>query len=365
MPSSLARFPSFALAFVLVLGAAGDVAAQTPAPAPAKEPAPEPEPAPAPAPAPAPTGTAAAEGPRAAGTVGAQAPASAGSTNLEDNKFATVGTSEPMDATEAEISAGGLFTSGNARSAALTGGGRFRIRRKIHEFQAQLLGNYAQAAIRQADGSRTGQLTAGNVQGRVRYDVYFHPRVTFFTMLTARFDPFLGLNMRMRVDPGFAFYMVNQPKHRLWAEVGYDFLYDQRRIRRGADNTNCPAGTSLVLDVPNTTAMMPTCAARPSVATHSGRLFLGYSNLLSEYVTFTTGLEYIQAFAPFRSNPVETDGGKERTKAWVNWDIALTTALGKRFAFATSFTLRYDNAPLPGIKKLDTITSFSLVFKFI
>ncbi|WAS95572.1 DUF481 domain-containing protein [Nannocystis punicea] len=365
MPSP-ARCPSF-VAFALVLAAAGDVAAQSPTPAPPAQPAPaeEAEPAPAPAPAPAPTGTAAAAGPRAAGTVGAQAPASTGATNLDENKFATTGTSEPMDATEAEISAGGLFTSGNARSAALTGGGRFRIRRKIHEFQAQLVGNYAQAAIRQPDGARTGQLTAGNVQGRVRYDVYFHPRVTFFTMLTARFDPFLGLNMRMRVDPGFAFYMVNQPKHRLWAEVGYDFLYDQRRVRRGADNSQCPAGTTLVLDVPNTTSAMPTCAARPSVATHSGRIFLGYSNLLSEYVTFTTGIEYIQAFAPFRSNPVETDGGKARAKSWVNWDVALTTALGKRFAFATSFTLRYDNAPLPGIKKLDTITSFSLVFKFI
>lgn len=363
MPSSLARSFTSVLAFVLVLGGAGEAVAQTPAPAPA--PAKETTPEPAPAPTPAPAGTAAPTGPTATGTVGAQKPASAGVTNLDENKFATVGTSEPMDATEAEISAGGLFTSGNARSGALTGGGRFRIRRKIHEFQAQLVGNYAQGSIRLPDGARSSQLTAGNVQGRVRYDVYFHPRVTFFTMLTARFDPFLGLNMRMRVDPGFAFYMLNDPKHRLWAELGYDFLFDQRRVRRGADATQCPAGTTYVLDVPNTTAAMPTCAARPSVATHSGRVFLGYSNLLSEYVTFTTGLEYIQAFAPFRSNPVETDGGKERVKAWVNWDIGLTTAIGKRFAFATAFTLRYDNAPLPGIKKLDTITSFSLVFRFI
>ena len=41
------------------------------------------------------------------------------------------------------------------------------------------------------------------------------------------------------------------------------------------------------------------------------------------------------------------------------------TYIGKRFAFATTFTLRYDNAPLPGIRRLDTITSFSLVFRFI
>jgi putative salt-induced outer membrane protein YdiY len=349
MSLSFARLPSAALAFAfgaaLVFTTTSEASAQDPAPA----------------------GTAAPEeGPRAQGTVGAQAPASAGATNLEENKFATAAApGEATDATEAEISAGGLFTSGNARSGALTGGGRLRLRRQIHEFQAQVVGNYAQASIRQDDGTRTGQLTAGNVQGRVRYDVYFHPRVTFFTMLTARFDPFLGLNLRMRVDPGFAFYILNDPKHRLWAEVGYDFLFDQRRIRRGADASACPAGTTYVLDVPNTTSMAPLCASRPSVATHSGRAFLGYSNLLSEYVTFTTGLEYIQAFAPFRSNPNETDGGGARAKSWINWDVALTTALGKRFAFATSFTLRYDNAPLPGIKRLDTITSFSLVFRFI
>src|SRR5690606_29623773 len=179
--------------FTLAFAVATDVAAQTP----------EPAPAPAPEPAPAPTGTAAPEGPAAKGTVGAQAPASAGATELEENKFATAAAAaEPMDATEAEISAGGLFTSGNARSGSLTGGGRFRLRRKIHEFQAQAVGNYAQAAIRQLDGTRSSQLTAGNIQGRLRYDVYFHSRVTFFTMLTARYDPFLGLNLRMRVDPG-------------------------------------------------------------------------------------------------------------------------------------------------------------------
>lgn len=347
MTSSIVRSSLRALAFSVALATSVDAAA-------------------APEPAPAPTGKAVEAGPRAAGTTGVQAPASAGQTNLEDNKFATgAAPGEATDATEAEISAGGLFTSGNARSGALTGGGRFRIRRKIHEFQAAAVGNYAQAAIRLDDGTRTSQVTAGNVQGRVRYDVFFHPRVTFFTMVTARYDPFLGLNLRLRVDPGFAFYILNEAKHRLWAEVGYDFLLDVRRLRRGADASNCPTGTPLVLDVPNTTDAAPLCAAEANVDTHSGRLFLGYSNLLSEFVTFNTGLEYIQAFAPFRSNPLETDGEKARVKSWVNWDIGLTTALGKRFAFATTFTLRYDNAPLPGIKKLDTITSFNLVFRFI
>ena len=324
-------------AFTLALGTAKEAAAQAPTTAP-------------------PTGT-----------VGGQASASSGATNIEDNKFATAGKVDDTDATEAEISAGGLFVSGNARSAALTGGGRFRIRRKIHEFSAGLVGNYAQAGIKQPDNSLKGQVTAGNVQGRVRYDVFFHQRISFFAMVTARHDPFLALNMRLRIDPGFAFFILNKPKHRLWAEVGYDYLLDVRRVRDNADTTGCPAGTNYVLNVPNVdpALAMPQCTARPRQSTHSARLFAGYSNTLSEYVTFATGLEYIQGLAPLRSLAAETDGGKERLKAWVNWDVALTTSLSKRFAFATTFTLRYDNAPLPGIKKLDTITSFNLVFRFI
>lgn len=320
---------------LLALGVAGPAAAQTPTPAPAQ------------------------------GTVGGQTAASAGATNVDDNKFATVNTAEAHDATEAEINAGGLFTSGNARAGAVTGGGRVRVRRKIHEFSAVLVGNYAQAGIKQADGTTKGQVSAGNVQGRLRYDVFFRPRVSFFTMVTARYDPFLGLNMRMRIDPGFAFFVLNQPKHRMWFEVGYDFLLDARRIRAGADASACAPGTAYVLDIPNADPMMPQCAARPRVATHSGRVFAGYSNLLSEHVTFATGLEYIQGFAPLRSEAAETDGGVQRVKAWVNWDVSLTTSLSKHFAFATTFTLRYDNAPLPGIKKLDTITAFNLVYRFI
>lgn len=298
----------------------------------------------------------------AKGTVGGQAAASAGSTNIDDGKFASVNTAEANDATEAEVSAGGLFNTGNARAAAMTGAARFRIRRKIHEFSAGLVGNYAQASATRADGTSRSQATAGNVQGRLRYDVFFHPRISFFAMGTVRHDPFLGLNMRLRIDPGFAFFVLNKPKHRLWAELGYDFLVDRRRIQQGADASGCPAGTGLVLDIPNVDPAMPQCASSRSVTTHGARVFAGYANLLSEYVTFNTGIEYIQGFAPLYSQ--ETYGGP-RVKAWVNWDVGLTTSLTKNFAFATTFTLRYDNAPLGVVKKLDTITAFSLVYRFI
>ena len=331
--------------------------------------------APAPAP-PAPPPAAAVNAPGAAsGTVGAQDAATSGATNLDSTTFATTApAAETTDATELEIGAGGLFISGNARSVALTGNARLRIRRKIHEFSAAFAGNYGRAAL----ADQPSQDTVRNVQGRIRYDVFLHKRVAGFLMATARHDPFLGLKARLRVDPGFAFFIINEAKHRLWSEVGYDLQFDARRVL--ADKDDCViegaavANGCFVIDLPNTPAPAEgEPDTRPHVAqrnliTHSARLFAGYSHQLSELVSFNTGLEYIQAFAPLRTS--DTDPPKAgavvdpRLKLWVNWDAALTVQIRKNLAFATTFTLRYDNAPLPTVRRLDTITAVNLVYRF-
>jgi putative salt-induced outer membrane protein YdiY len=328
-------------------------------------------PAPAPVPAPPPAKDPKVEAPK--GTVGGQAAASAGATTLDEGgKIATAAAKadDVTHATELELSAGGLFNSGNARSLALTAGGRFRIRRKIHEFSVGLAGNYGRASLTDPDGTSASRPTAGNVQGRLRYDVFFHPRVSFFTMGTVRHDPFLGLAARMRLDPGFAFFAVQEAKHRLWAEVGYDFQYDVRRVydvrqecERGGVLIQCYA-----LAVQNVPVQQSALIADNRLAVHSMRLFAGYVNQLSEIVTFTTGLEYIQGLSPLKSSdvdpPTPDDPVVPRTRLWVNWDAAITVQVRKNLGFATTFTLRHDNAPLPGVRRLDTITAVSLTYRF-
>lgn len=320
-------------------------------------------------PAPPPAADTRVETPK--GTVGGQAAASSGATNLDDAKFATTAAPAPdvTHATELDISAGGLFNSGNARSLALTAGGRFRIRRKIHEFSAGLVGNYGRAGTQ----STPSQDTASNVQGRLRYDVFFHPRISGFAMVTARFDPFLGLQSRVRVDPGLAFYIIQQAKHRLWGEVGYDFQHDARRVR--TEKQDCVVAGALVTDgcyelrVPNVPEGMGARVVDRNLGVHSLRVFGGYVNQLSEVVSFTTGLEYIQPLSPLRSSDVDPPKPDQpiepRLRMWVNWDAAISVQVAKALSFATTFTLRYDNAPLPGIRRLDTITALSLTYKFI
>ena len=130
------------------------------------------------------------------------------------------------DATEGEIAAGGAVASGNARSFQGTVNGRVRVRRRAHEGRAAVAGNYGRAA---ADVSAPIETTVLNVQGMARYDYFFAPRWSAFLMATARHDRFQGLDLRLNIDPGVAFYALQKPNHRLWFEAGYDFQLDVRR----------------------------------------------------------------------------------------------------------------------------------------
>ena len=290
-----------------------------------------------------------------AGTTG-QADASSGKTELgTGDKF--VGSKEVAaeteedgptdphanDATEFDIALGGIFSTGNSRNLAFTGLTNFRLRRTIHQFGASVAGNYGATGVADSDRYET---TLGNVQGLARYDVFFARDWTAFLQVTARHDTFQGLDLRMNVDPGFAYYAINKPNHRLWFEAGYDFQYDLRtdeaRILLDADGNP-------VLDMDGDTQIDP--AIDKFLINHAVRLFAGYSNKLSDKVSFDTGLEYLQSVLLAR-------------RLRLNYIAALNTQLAERFSLAVTFTLRYENDPLPNIRKLDTITAFSLAYRF-
>ena len=239
---------------------------------------------------------------------------------------------ETTDTTELKLSAGGLFASGNSRLVAMTGSGRFRARRDDNQLTAAAAANYSSTAVTPASDEMT--TTVRNFQGMARYDRFLRGGFAVFLSMSARNDRFQGLDLRLNLDPGLAYYFIDVDKHQLWAELGYDLQYDVRRpeaVRRARAE-----GAEL-----DWTDMR-----------HSGRGFLGYENNLNEAVTFNTGLEYLQGLAD--------------TRYWrLNWDLGLTSNIGSRFSVATTFSLRYDHAPLPGIKKTDTATAINLVYSLI
>ncbi len=266
---------------------------------------------------------------------GPQDPAATGSTELgNQGTFSAAEAPDPeaeTDATELELSAGGLYSTGNARVLAITGLGRFRLRRERHQFRAELAGNYGRTALTPDADPEVNVL---NVQGMARYDFFFKPRWSAFLMATGRHDRFQGLDLRLNVDPGIAFYAIQKSNHRLWFEVGYDFQYDLRRdeaIQEAALN-----GESVDKTATN----------------HAARVFAGYSNNLSEFVTFDTGVEYLQSVL---------DGQRFR----VNWLNSLTMQMADRVSLGLTFQLRYENQPLPEVRPLDTITAVLLGVRFI
>jgi putative salt-induced outer membrane protein len=265
----------------------------------------------------------------AAGTMKQDA-ASKGTTDVATETFdATKKDDTSKNATEVKVQAGALTATGNSRSLAGTASSTFRMRREANELGAAAAVNYARAAAARGEPMET---TVENYQGKVRYDRFLAERIAAFLSVSARRDRFQGLDLRMNVDPGLAYYFIDEKLVQLWAELGYDLQYD---IRRDA-NLNIAQAAGEELDKTD--------------LRHSVRTFLGYRHTFKEGMTLSTGLEYLQ--------------GVPETKYWrLNYDLGLSVAIASRFSLAMTFSLRYDNAPLPGVTNLDTLTALNLVYQ--
>ncbi|HEX2874615.1 MAG TPA: DUF481 domain-containing protein [Polyangiaceae bacterium] len=275
----------------------------------------------------APAAAFAADAQPAAGVMKTSA-ATTGSTDVTTGTFDTAKQADKVtDATEAKVQIGALMSTGNSRSLAATGSGSMRLRRDDNEFSALVAANYARSAATLADSPKT---TMENYQGKLRYDRYVSEQVSLFLSFSGRRDRFQGLDARLNMDPGLAYYFVQEEKQRFWGELGYDLQYDVRRddaiAAAAADGTNL--GKTKVR--------------------HSARGFLGYHTNVNEHVSFDSGAEFLL--------------GIPATENWrLNWANSLTVALDTRFSLGASFNLRYDHNPLPGVEKLDTLTAMNLI----
>lgn len=260
-----------------------------------------------------------------------QKPASAGKTDVAKEGFAAATKPEDAkDATNAEISAGGLVAAGNSKQMALTSAAKVRLRREKHQFSAAAAANFARAAAPDNPGQGM-QTTVENLQGQVRYDYFFANHWSAFAAVTGRRDRFQGLDLRMNVDPGVAYYLIDEAQQQLRLEAGYDLQYDVRR------DDAIAAALANGEDVKKTEVR------------HSGRAYMGYDNKLNERVTGSLGLEYIQSVQ---------DSAKWR----MNWDASLASNIVGKFSTAVTLSVRYDHEPLPGVERTDVLTSFNLVY---
>jgi putative salt-induced outer membrane protein len=272
------------------------------------------------------------------GTVNQDA-ASSGSTDLTGgDKFQTAAPKPDdkatKDATELQLLGGGLLATGNARTLAATASGQFRLRRDANQFSAAAAVNYGRAPSNPDDPSSGTKVSVENYQGKARYDRFLGAELAAFLSATARRDRFQGLDLRLNVDPGVAYYFLDTANHQFWGELGYDLQFDVRR----QDALDVAAAQGTPLD--------------KTATRHSGRVFAGYANAINEAVAFKAGVEYIQSVTEAKSYRV-------------NGDASLTSKIGGKFSLATTFSLKYDNNPLPKVRPTDTTTSVSLVYQLL
>jgi putative salt-induced outer membrane protein len=253
--------------------------------------------------------------------------ASAGKTEVATHGFATgLPEEEEQYASELSISLGGLFTSGNAQTIALTSAGRLRLRRYEHQITAGAAANFARAAQR-GEGAET---TVENYQGLGRYDYFVSERVSLFTQATARHDRFQGLDLRSNIDPGVAYHFIQTKNQRLVAELGYDLQHDVRRDE-----------TRLASDPPS-----------PKTQTlHNARGFFGYENRLYPQASFLASFEHIQNW-------------EDPAVYRLIFDVGIKSNLRDNLAVAMTYTMRYENRPLPDVETTDSLASIALVYTF-
>ncbi len=245
-----------------------------------------------------------------------------------------------IDATSASLSAGGLLTTGNSRLLALTANGTYETRFDNNGIGASVLANYGQGAPAGSDI----QVTAENIQGRLRYDRYVSDQTSVFLINTLRHDRFQGLDLRYNLDPGAKYIFTKEADQSFWGEGGYDFQYD---IRRESARTQTDATTGAVLLDATGQALL----LDKTRADHSIRLFTGYKYAFNKEVTFSTGLEYLQSVVA-------------STRYRLNLDAVIAANLGGGLALGLGFSARYDHDPIPGKENLDTSSTVSLIYAF-
>lgn len=273
--------------------------------------------------------------------------ATTGTTDVTGGKTVTVEKeAEKKDATELQAQAGGMSSEGNARAMAITGASKFRLRREDNQFRAALAANYAASSV-PAPAQRDYSSTVQNFQGMVRYDRFFGDVIAFLQG-QGRNDRFAGYDVRLQLDPGVGYAIINRKTVQLTGEGGYDFMYQKNRTdaRYQLDANKVP-----VRDTSGAILLDPGKPDHYSI--HSVRVAANFEYVFNDATKLATMVEFLQSVN-------ETDFYR------LNFDAALTAKLGKALSFSFGESVRFDNSAAKlGKSKTDYLTSGSLVYTFL
>jgi len=268
------------------------------------------------------------------------------------------------DSTNAAVSAGGQYATGNSKLFAATALGKFDMRRGANGFGAMIVGNYAEGATPPAT---TWKATTENLQGKLRYDRYFTPAFGAFLQLTGTSDVFQAILFRLNVDPGVKLFFVDDPTTKFWGEVGYDFEFDDNYV--ATNGIELAGGGGIAFDTNN----LPYVIASENTV-ESTRLFVGFKHAFNKDVLLSAGLEYLQGLAGTGTGTPAVPNGYAAsqvdlvptsvTGARINGDALFAAQVGGGFSVGLGIAEKYKSSPLAGKVHLDSTGTVSLIYSF-
>ncbi|QQR80113.1 MAG: DUF481 domain-containing protein [Deltaproteobacteria bacterium] len=234
------------------------------------------------------------------------------------NLKTTVGEEEKFQDSEFknETRAGMILATGNTESFSFSASDLTKYRYKRFENTWRLGSYYSHVST----GPATGTL-AKYIYGTYRLDYYFLPMTTVFVGGGGYTDEIKGINVAGSGFGGLTHYLFKQKNRDLSLSLGYDFTREDR-IAPALDES-----------------------------IHSATQGLFYREEINSYVNF---IETLTAFENMKH------GSDMRLLS----ESSLKVKLTQHLSFVTSYVLRFDNEPVPGLKKLDTLLDVALALTF-
>jgi hypothetical protein len=255
------------------------------------------------------------------------------------------------------IGAGGTLSSGNTQSIAANAGGQLAYRKSRHQIGLEVLGTVG-FADDPSDQKTDYERNSGGVIGRGRYDLFLSANDALFLAVQPRRDVNAGLNLRLQNQAGYLRNLYTTgDDHRLWTEAGYDLTYDNFSRLTTTTVTDItgdvdPDDTMDEDGVMGTVTRTTSRDVKPAPEiVHSARLFFGYVNRLNAVATASLGVETL--LEP-----------RDLHNVRVNALADLTSSLTARFKLGIQFRALFDNVPVAGKEKLDTITALQLIYNY-
>lgn len=210
---------------------------------------------------------------------------------------------------------GVVLSTGNTKSLLLNANSTtlYRIKRFENKFRFGALFN-------KLYDSRNVVLTPGVLSkyifGTYRLDYYFLPRTSFFVGGGGYTDEIKGIDVAGQGFGGISHYFVMTEWTQLRGSLGYEYSFEDR-------------------------------SASPSASVHSITTEFNFLQKINERVSFQQDITFY---------PNVTVGSDFRLMS----DSLLKVSLWKHFTANLGYHIRFDNQPVPGFKKLDSISDASL-----